>query len=94
MADINISIGGTSAAFSLSDADAGRILAAYTALFTTQGEDGVPVIPDTQTCVMMIAKGVVAGLAQNAIRYEQEQAAKAAAEAVPTIDATLLTSGT
>lgn len=90
MADISISIGGTSAAFSLSDGDAGRILAAYTAFFTKAGEDGAPVVPDTQECVMLIAKSVIAGLAQNAIRHEQEQAAKAAADAVPTIDATLV----
>lgn len=89
MADISISIGGNAVSFTVADADAGRILAAYTALFTKPGEDGTPVVPGAQETVVEIGKSVIAGLASNAIRYEQEQAAKAAAEAVPAIDATL-----
>lgn len=90
MADISMSIGGNAVSFTVADADAARILAAYSALFTKPGEDGgEPVIPTVQETVVEIGKSVIAGLASNAIRYEQEQAAKAAAEAVPAIDATL-----
>ena len=85
-----MSIGGNAVSFTISDADAGRILAAYTAIFTKAGVDGgEPVVPTVQETVVEIGKSVIAGLASNAIRYEQEQAAKAAAEAVPAIDATL-----
>jgi hypothetical protein len=90
MADISISISGNAVSFTVSDADAERILAAYAAIFTTTGEDGAPVIPTAQETVVQIGKSIVAGLASNAIRHEQEQAAKAAAEAVPAIDATLV----
>jgi|DEB19_MinimDraft_3_1074340.scaffolds.fasta_scaffold03232_12 hypothetical protein len=90
MADISMSIGGNAVSFTVADADAARILAAYSALFTKPGEDGgEPVVPTVQETVVEIGKSVIAGLASNAIRYEQEQAAKAAAEAVPAIDATL-----
>jgi len=86
MADISLSLDGTSVAFTVSKADAERILAAYTALLTKPDSDA----PTTAQVVEEIGKGVVAGLAQTAIRYEQEQAAKAAADAVPSIDATLV----
>lgn len=89
MADVSIGIAGTTVSFTIADQDAGRILAAYTAFFTTPGEDGTPTVPSPQEAVVEIAKSVVAGLAQNAIRYEQEQAAKSAADAVPPIDATI-----
>jgi len=86
MANISLSLDGTSVAFTVSDADVARILAAYTALLTKPDSD----VPTTAQVVEEIGKGVVAGLAQTAIRYEQEQAAKAAADAVPSIDATLV----
>jgi len=92
MADISFSISGNAVSFTVSDADSARILAAYSALFTKPGEDGgEPVVPGAQETVVEIGKSVIAGLASNAIRYEQEQAAKAAAEAVPAIDATIVT---
>jgi hypothetical protein len=81
---VTLSINGISASFSLADVDSARILAAYGALLEA---------PTSEEAVIGIAKGVVAGLAQTAIRYEQEQAAKAAADAVPSIDATLLPAG-
>jgi len=90
MADISLSLNGISVAFTLADADMARIFTAYTALFTQDGADGTPAVPDAQAVVLEIGKGVVAGIAQNAIRHEQEQAAKAAADAVPSIDATLV----
>ena len=89
MADISMSIGGNAVSFTVADADVARILAAYSALFTKPGDDGAPVVPSAQETVVEIGKSVIAGLASNAIRYEQEQAARAAAEAVPAIDATL-----
>ncbi len=90
MADISFSISGNAVSFTVADADAARILAAYSALFSKPGEDGgEPVVPTVHETVVEIGKSVIAGLASNAIRYEQEQAAKAAAEAVPAIDATL-----
>lgn len=90
MADISLSIDGISVSFAVADVDASRILAAYTAILTRGGEDGAPVVPDAQAVVVEIGKGFVAGIAQTAIRYEQEVAAKAAADAVPSIDATLV----
>jgi len=86
MADVSLILNGTTVSFALSDADAVRILAAYTALLAKPDADA----PTAQEVVTEIGKGVVAGLAQTAIRYEQEQAAKAAADAVPSIDATLV----
>lgn len=83
---ISFTLNGTSVSFAVSDADAARILAAYTALLTQPDVDA----PTTADVVTEIGKGFVAGLAQTAIRYEQEVAARAAAEAVPTIEATLL----
>lgn len=85
MADISLSIDGVSVSFTLADADAARILAAYTAILTKDGE-----APTSADVVTEIGKGFVAGIAQTAIRYEQEVAAKAAADAVPSIDATLV----
>jgi hypothetical protein len=81
---VTLSINGISASFSLADVDSARILAAYGAILSAADEGET---------VVGIAKGVVAGLAQTAIRYEQEVAAKAAADAVPSIDATLLPAG-
>jgi hypothetical protein len=86
VADISVSLNGVSVSFAVSDADVSRILAAYTALLTKAEADA----PTSAEVVAEIGKGFVAGLAQTAIRYEQEVAAKAAAEAVPSIDATLL----
>ena len=86
MADVSLTLNGTTVSFALSDADSARILAAYTALLAKPDAD----VPTAQEVVTEIGKGVVAGLAQTAIRYEQEQAAKAAADAVPSIDATLV----
>lgn len=86
MADISVSLDGVSVSFAVSDADAARIVAAYTAILTKEGADA----PTSADVVTEIGKGFVAGIAQTAIRYEQEQAAKAAADAVPSIDATLV----
>lgn len=89
MADVSIAIAGLNVSFTLSDADAGRILAAHTALFTTQDGDGTPVVPTPQDVVIRIAQGVVGQLAQTAVVHEQQIAANAAAMAVPGIDATI-----
>jgi hypothetical protein len=78
---VKLEINGISVSFTLSDADVSRILAAYAGVLSTESHEAT---------VEGIGKGVVAGLAQTAIRYEQEVAAKAAADAVPSIDATLL----
>lgn len=86
MADISFSLDGAAVSFTLADADAARIVSAYTALLTKPDAD----VPSKQDVVTEIGKGFVAGIAQTAIRYEQEVAAKAAADAVPSIDATLV----
>lgn len=89
MADISVSLDGVSVSFQVADADASRIVAAYTALLAKDGG----AVPTSSDVVTEIGKGFVAGIAQTAIRYEQEVAAKAAADAVPSIDATLIEAG-
>lgn len=82
MASFSIEINGTKVDFSLSDQDANRILTAFTA-FYKEGET----LPTTTQVVTKLAQEVITGLADRAIRWEREEAASAAAAAVPPIDA-------
>jgi hypothetical protein len=87
---IAITIAGTEVAFGLPDADAGRILAAFTQMWTTTDAEGAPVVPDTVTVVRQIAQSVVEGLAAQAIRIEQDAAAQVARAAVAPIDVSIV----
>lgn len=93
MANVTIDIAGMSVAFTLDDADAGRILAAHTAIFTRGefDENGQPVqvVPTPPEVVTQIAQQVVNELAARTVRHEQDAAAYAAREAVPPIEASI-----
>jgi hypothetical protein len=93
MANVTIDIAGMSVAFTLADADANRILAAHTAMFTRGefDENGQPiqVVPSPPEVVQHIAQQVVNGLAATTVLYEQDAAAVAAREAVPPIEASI-----
>lgn len=82
MATFSISIGGTNVDFTLSDQDANRILTAFTAFYKEND-----ITPPVEQVVTRIAQEVINGLADRAIRWEREEAASAAAAAVPPIDA-------
>jgi adenosine/AMP kinase len=86
MATIQITMVGVETAFEIADADAARILQAYTAIYTTTDEDGQPVVPTPEQCVHMIAQGVVDGLAANTVQYDKVQASANASANVPPID--------
>lgn len=93
MAQFTINMAGVSAAFTLDDQDAGRILAAYTQVYTTteQNEQGetVQVVPTPEQCIKKIAQSVIEGLANYTRRHEQDLAAQQAAAAVPPVSVVL-----
>tara|TARA_B110000483_G_scaffold125909_1_gene151270 strand:- start:563 stop:835 length:273 start_codon:yes stop_codon:yes gene_type:complete len=89
MATVSIDLAGLSTSFTLDEADATRILTAYTAMYTTQDEEGVDVVPTPSETVNQLADGVVQGLAANAVRWEQTAASTAAIGGVPPITATI-----
>lgn len=90
--EIKISITGAQGtverAFQISNANIARIIQAYTAVNTTLDEDGNPAIPTPAEVIAIIARGTVHGIANNAIRWHQEQAAKTAVGAIAPIEAT------
>jgi len=90
MAVILIELASISTSFSLSDDDANRILAAYTATYTTQDENGADVVPTPTETVNQLAQEVVDGLAANAVRWEQTEASKTAVGAVTPIVPTIV----
>ena len=90
MALIQITLATVSTAFEIADVDAGRILQAYTAMYTTTDSDGTPVVPTPEECVHMIAQGVVDGLAANTVAFDKVQASTNAAANVPPIDITVV----
>ena len=85
MAQITININGLDVAFSLSDADAGRILAAHTAFYSQPNQPP----PAPQDVVVRLAQEVVTGLAERTLAWERDEAAAAARQAVPAIPATV-----
>jgi hypothetical protein len=89
MATVLIELAGLSTSFTMDDNDANRILAAYTATYTTQDEEGNDVVPTPTETVNQLAQGVVDGLAANAVRWEQTEASKTAVGNVPNIVATI-----
>lgn len=95
MADVTINIAGLQVAFSVADADANRILAAHTAIYTRSDvdEQGQPVqvVPTPPEVVQYIAQNVVNELAARTVRFEQHLAEATAREGVPDIEATLAT---
>lgn len=95
MATVIIEVAGISSTLEISDNDANRILNAYRSMYTTQSNDpetGEPVenVPTIEETVEKIAQGVVRGLADQTVRYEQEAAADSARKAVPPIPANVV----
>lgn len=93
-----ITMGTVNAAFTLDDADAARILAAYTEIFTEPAvdENGVPVldgngdptytVPTAAEVVNRLANDVVVSLGNQTRRHEQNKAAESARESVAEIN--------
>lgn len=81
MAFIQISIAGIDTQFTLADADAQRILTAYTDILSYSGPTPTPV-----ECVQRIAEKVVVQLATDTLDWEKRQAAQAAQNAVPPLN--------
>jgi hypothetical protein len=93
MTKIAISFADAEVKFSLPEQDAGRILSAFTQMWATQGVDdkGEPtvILPPVQEVVLKIAQSVVEGLAQQALRFEQDTAATAARKDITPIEYTI-----
>lgn len=68
------------------DADLQRMTDAYSILYTTEDENGNPVVPNQVQTFRAMSRGIFRGIRNNVLRVEQEQAAKSAAEAVLPID--------
>jgi len=71
--------------FTISDEDANRIITAFTALMTKRGANGEAVAPSQSEVIQAIAKQSVNQLTAVAQRYEQQEAAKAAAATIQPI---------
>ena len=89
MAQITITMVGIETAFEIADADAARILQAFTVQYTTQGPNG-PIVPTPEDTVHKLAQDVIDGLAAQTVQYDKTQAAAAAADHVPPIDITVV----
>lgn len=86
MALITITMVGIETAFEIADADAQRILVAFTAQYTTQDEDGQPVVPTPEETVHKLAQDVIDGLAAQAVQFDKARAAaEAAANVAPIV---------
>jgi hypothetical protein len=83
MATISINLAGIEVGFALNDANATRIITAYTAMMTEHSANGEPVVPTPPEVVMRLAQEIVSNLASNARKWEQNHAAEHARNNVP-----------
>lgn len=93
MAQVQLSIqgplvGSFSFARNIPDADAARIVQAYSGIYGPIVENGTPRPRTPQEVVDAIAEGFLAGVLANTVEWEAAQAAKAAAESIQPIQVT------
>ena len=88
MVSYSVDFNGSVHTYTISDADAARIMTAYQAMLSKRGANGVVTVPNESQVIEAIAKTTVNQLIFAAQRYEQQEAAKAAAATVQPITIT------